>query len=111
MPSGSPLPLARGLAKWRLGMAFRQSGVISCAISAVIAGLFNASRTSGIFASWLTFNSTRPMGVSFGNFPSLHVSAGGLGLGTIATGAIFLAGIAGTVFYMTKKDKGRSESR
>jgi uncharacterized membrane-anchored protein len=51
------------------------------------------ARLNAIWAFWLAYIVTRPFGASFGDLMSQPVNAGGMGLGTIGTSAIFLATI------------------
>ena len=56
-----------------------------------------------MWAFWLCYIFTRPLGASFGDFLAQPTEFGGLGLGTIVTSLAFLAVIAGTVFVMTSR--------
>ena len=56
---------------------------------------------NAILAFWVAYILTRPFGASLGDLLSQSASAGGLGLGTVATSAIFLAVIVGLTAYMT----------
>ncbi len=62
--------------------------------------------TNAVLAFWLAYILTRPLGASIGDFLSQPRTDGGLGLGTTATSAIFLAAILGLVVFLsvTKKD-------
>ncbi len=63
-------------------------------------------KLNGILAFWVAYVLTRPLGASIGDYLSQPHDAGGLGLGTTMTSALFLALILGLVIYlvMTKKD-------
>jgi len=63
--------------------------------------------TNAVVAFWLAYILTRPLGASIGDYLSQPATAGGLGLGTTATSAIFLLTILGLVIYLTltKKDE------
>lgn len=58
-------------------------------------------RLDGIWAFWLCYVFTRPLGASFGDLLSQPADYGGLGLGTIVTSLAFLGVIAVTVAAMT----------
>jgi uncharacterized membrane-anchored protein len=60
-----------------------------------------------IWAFWLIYILTRPLGASIGDYLSQTQTDGGLGLGTTATSAIFLAAILALVVFLTltKKDE------
>lgn len=62
--------------------------------------------TNSVAAFWLAYILTRPLGASIGDYLSQEHQAGGLGLGTTATSAIFLAAILSIVIFLavTKKD-------
>ena len=59
-----------------------------------------------VFAFWVAYILTRPLGASIGDYLSQDKSAGGLELGTVVTSGIFLTTILATVIYLiiTKKD-------
>jgi uncharacterized membrane-anchored protein len=57
--------------------------------------------TNSVIAFWLGYILTRPLGASIGDYLSQARADGGLGLGTTATSAIFLAAILGLVIYLT----------
>lgn len=59
-----------------------------------------------IFAFWIAYILTRPLGASIGDYLSQAKIDGGLGLGTVVTSVIFLIAILFTVTYLsvTKKD-------
>ena len=92
---------AGDLAAEGLGLGYLQAGLMYCAVICVIAAAYFALRMNAILAFWLAYIVTRPMGASFGDLLSQPVSNGGMGLGTVITSALFLAAIAGLVFYMT----------
>lgn len=60
-----------------------------------------------VAAFWAAYILTRPLGASIGDYLSQGRDAGGLGLGTTTTSALFLFAILGLVIYlnMTKKDQ------
>lgn len=70
-------------------------------IIAVITLAHFYARLNAIWAFWLAYILTRPFGASFGDLLSQPANAGGIGLGTIGTSAIFLAIILGLVTYLT----------
>ncbi len=61
---------------------------------------------NGVVAFWIAYILTRPLGASLGDLLSQASKDGGLGFGTTATSALFLAIIVGLVVYLsiTKKD-------
>jgi uncharacterized membrane-anchored protein len=68
--------------------------------------------TNAVLAFWLAYILTRPLGASIGDYLSQARADGGLGLGTTATSAIFLAAILGLVVYLTltRKDEISAET-
>jgi uncharacterized membrane-anchored protein len=74
--------------------------IFGAIIAAVTLAHFYAG-LNAIWAFWLAYIVTRPFGASFGDLLSQPVAAGGLGLGTIGTSAIFLTVILGLVTYLT----------
>jgi len=62
--------------------------------------------TNSVVAFWLAYILARPLGASIGDYMSENQSAGGLGIGTTATSAMFLTAILAVVIFLTvtKKD-------
>lgn len=54
-----------------------------------------------VLAFWIAYILTRPLGANIGDWLSLTVPEGGLGLGTLATSTIFLLAILATVVYLS----------
>jgi len=82
------------------------------AISALIFGGGIAIATAGyylglnaVFAFWIAYILTRPLGASIGDLLSQPRADGGLGLGTFGTSGLFLAIILGLVIYLTATAK------
>ena len=97
---------AGDLAAEGLGLGYLQAGLMYCAVICVIAAAYYVVRMNAILAFWLAYIVTRPMGASFGDLLSQPFANGGMGLGTVITSALFLAGIAGLVIYMTMSRDG-----
>ena len=57
---------------------------------------------NAVLAFWLAYVLTRPLGASLGDLLSQDTDVGGLGLGTIATSALFLAAILALVAYLAR---------
>lgn len=83
------------------GVGFAGTGVLFGLIIASLALGYFALGLDGIWAFWLCYIFTRPLGASFGDFLSQPSDYGGLGLGTVVTSVAFLLIIAGTVGVMT----------
>jgi uncharacterized membrane-anchored protein len=87
-------------------VGFGATGILFGMIIASLALGFFAFGLDGIWAFWLCYIFTRPLGASIGDLLSQPAEFGGLGLGTIVTSFVFLLLIAGTVAVMTlKKDE------
>lgn len=54
-----------------------------------------------VLAFWLAYIMTRPLGASLGDLLSQSRGSGGLGIGTTATSAVFLAAILALVVYLS----------
>ena len=92
------------------GVGFAGTGVLFGLIIASLALGYFAFGLDGIWAFWLCYIFTRPLGAAFGDFLAQPAEFGGLGLGTIVTSFAFLAIIAATVLFMTHRAKSRLPS-
>jgi len=97
---------AGDLAAEGLGLGYLEAGLMYGALIGVIAVAYYGLKMDGILAFWLAYILTRPLGASFGDLLSQSPADGGLGFGTVVTSALFLAGIAGTIIYMTLSHDG-----
>jgi uncharacterized membrane-anchored protein len=77
------------------------------AATALLGAQHRHQSTNAVVAFWAAYILTRPLGASIGDFLSQPRSAGGLGLGTTATSALFLGAIFVLVAYLslTRKDE------
>jgi uncharacterized membrane-anchored protein len=93
--------LAEGLALGFLTSAIMFAGVIGLVALAYYYGL------NAVLAFWTAYVLTRPFGASLGDYLSQNHAAGGLGLGTVGTSAVFLSTILALVVYLsfTNRDK------
>jgi uncharacterized membrane-anchored protein len=92
---------AGDLAAESLQLGYANAALLfGAAISAVAIGYY-APKLNAVIAFWLAYILTRPLGASFGDYLSQPASNGGLGLGTVATSAMFLAAILGLVMFLT----------
>jgi uncharacterized membrane-anchored protein len=76
-----------------IGLGYAISALIFASVIALITTGFYAFKLNSILAFWLAYIITRPLGASIGDYLSQPVADGGLGLGTIATSALFLTAI------------------
>jgi uncharacterized membrane-anchored protein len=56
-----------------------------------------------IVAFWIAYVLTRPLGASIGDYLSQDRDVGGLGLGTVATSAVFLSAIVLVVLLLSNR--------
>jgi len=92
---------AGDLAAESLGWGYANSALIFGSVIAAITLAYYVFRLNAIVAFWLAYILTRPLGASVGDYLSQSVGNGGLGLGTVATSALFLAVILALVVFLT----------
>jgi uncharacterized membrane-anchored protein len=90
--------------RWALG--YLVSGLIFAGGIAAVAIAYYVFKISEVWAFWLAYILTRPLGASFGDLLSQSRANGGLGLGTTSTSVAFLVVIIALVTYLsiTKRD-------
>jgi uncharacterized membrane-anchored protein len=95
----------------RLGLGYAVSGAIFGGLIALIAFAHLRLRLNAVPAFWLAYILTRPLGASIGDGLSQSQHAGGLGLGTTGTSALFLTTILGLVTYLTVTRRDVTEAQ
>ena len=88
--------LAEGLA-----LGYAKSALMFAAVIAVITFGHLRFKLNAVFAFWTAYILTRPLGASIGDLLSQPASKGGLGLGTVATSALFLVAITVLIVHLT----------
>jgi uncharacterized membrane-anchored protein len=90
----------------RLNLGYFLSVGIFAGLIAVVFLAYKRFGLNAVWAFWIAYVLTRPLGASIGDFLSQARVDGGLGLGTVITSVIFLLAIVVTVSYLavTKKD-------
>lgn len=90
----------------KFGLGYLVSLLLFAGTIAVVVVAHFGFKMNAILSFWLAYILTRPLGASIGDYLSQPHSAGGLGLSTIGTSALFLATIFGLVIYLaiTKRD-------
>jgi uncharacterized membrane-anchored protein len=90
----------------KLKLGYLVSALMIMALIGIAAVAHFRFHLGSIFTFWFAYVLTRPLGASMGDLLSQPHSAGGLGLGTTVTSAVFLATILVLVIYLaiTKKD-------
>lgn len=88
-------------------VGFLSTGVLFGLIIASLTSGYFVLKLDGIWAFWLCYIFTRPLGASFGDLLSQPAEFGGLGLGTIVTSLAFLTVIGLTVAGMSLNARAR----
>lgn len=89
------------------GIGYAASALCFAAMIGAVAFARSAMKVNGILAFWLAYILTRPLGASTGDLLSQPVHAGGLGMGTTLTSAVFLTVIVALVGYLTVSKRDR----
>jgi uncharacterized membrane-anchored protein len=85
----------------RLALGYFPSVLIFGGLIALVTMCFYARQLNAVPAFWMAYVLTRPLGASLGDLLAQPHAQGGLGLGTIATSAVFLVVIVGLVAFLT----------
>jgi uncharacterized membrane-anchored protein len=91
----------------KLGVGYWPTVGIVAALIALITFAHLVLKLNAVFAFWIAYILTRPLGASIGDGMSQPHKLGGLGLGTTGTSVIFLAVILALVVFLsvTKVDR------
>lgn len=92
---------AGDLVSEQFGIGYTATGILFGLIIASVASGYWALKLDGLWAFWIVYIFTRPLGASFGDLLAQPEDYGGLGFGTIPTSLGFLAVIALTVGVMS----------
>lgn len=97
---------AGDLAAEGINLGYANSMLMFGALISIVAFTYYGFKANAILTFWIAYILTRPLGASFGDYLSQSATDGGLGLGTVATSALFLSTIAGLVVYLsvTRRD-------
>jgi len=97
---------AGDMAAESLNLGYLLSAVIFAGLIAAVTVAHLKFKLHAVFAFWIAYILTRPLGASIGDYLSQAHEDGGLGLGTVITSGLFLTAILATVIYLTitKKD-------
>ncbi|MCB5906159.1 COG4705 family protein [Streptomyces pinistramenti] len=93
---------AGDLAAERLDLGYWFSAVVFAVLIAAVALARFTLDFDAIWAFWIAYVLTRPLGASLGDYLSQPHTDGGLALGTVGTSALFLAVILGLVIHLTR---------
>ena len=83
------------------------SAAVFAGLIAVAAIVHLRFKLNAILAFWVVYILTRPLGASLGDYLSQAPDAGGLGLGTVVTSAIFMGTIL-LIFYAPPQVSNKS---
>ena len=85
----------------QLQLGYAISALIFAGMIAATAAAYYVFNANAILTFWIAYVLTRPLGASCGDLLSQPVANGGIGLGTVATSAVFLIVIVGLVALLT----------
>ena len=85
-----------------MNLGYWKSTLMFAILIALITFAHYALKLNAVWAFWIAYILTRPLGASFGDYLSQPRTDGGLGLGTVGTSALFLIVILSLVMYLTK---------
>ena len=88
-----------------LNLGYFASALLFAAAIALVGCAYRFAKLNAVLAFWVAYILTRPLGASLGDFLSQPVADGGLGLGTVATSAIFLSAILGLIISLTIRQR------
>ncbi|MFF2806466.1 hypothetical protein ACFVT2_04660 [Streptomyces sp. NPDC058000] len=89
----------------RLSLGYWFSAVVFAVLIGTVALARFALDLNAVWAFWIAYVLTRPLGASLGDYLSQPSGDGGLGLGTVGTSALFLAVILALVVYLTRSKR------
>jgi uncharacterized membrane-anchored protein len=90
-----------------LNLGYWKSALLFSGVIALVAAARFRLGMNAVLAFWAAYVVTRPLGASIGDYLSQPRDAGGRGLGTTGTSAIFLLAILGLVAYLTTTRQDR----
>ncbi|MEQ9106067.1 MAG: hypothetical protein RLO04_01225 [Limnobacter sp.] len=94
-----------------LNLGYANSTMVFGALIAMIAVARFRFNMNAVWAFWLGYILTRPLGASLGDLLSQPATNGGLGLGTTQTSLVFLALIVGSVCCFAYQNEKLSHSK
>lgn len=101
---------AGDLVSEKFALGYMATGILFGMIITSITFGYYVLKLDGVWAFWIAYIFTRPLGASFGDLMSQPHQYGGMGFGTIITSAIFLGVIVVIVAYLSATHKDRIET-
>lgn len=95
----------------RMALGYANAALLFGGLIATITFAYIVLKANAVLLFWMAYILTRPLGASFGDYLSQPMADGGLGLGTVNTSLMFLAGILGLVVYLSLTRKDSLEQR
>ena len=95
-----------------LDLGYWKSAALFAGLIGLVAIAYRYFKLDAVWAFWIAYILTRPLGASLGDFLSQPSADGGLALGTAGTSGIFLVTILCVVVFLTitKKDQAKQIS-
>lgn len=85
-----------------LGLGYGVSALVFGGLIALVTVAHYRFRLGAVLSFWIAYVLTRPLGASLGDGLSQPRADGGLGLGTVATSALFLTAILALVIHLAR---------
>jgi len=98
------------LAAEGFALGYAQAALIFASAIAIVTIARYFLKMNAVLAFWIAYILTRPLGASIGDLLSQSSDNGGIGLGTVATSAVFLMIIVALVLYLTISGKDRARA-
>jgi uncharacterized membrane-anchored protein len=96
------------LAAEGFALGYAQAALIFASAIAIVTIAHYFFKVNAVLAFWIAYILTRPLGASIGDLLSQPSDNGGIGLGTVATSAVFLMIIIALVVYLSISGKDQS---
>jgi uncharacterized membrane-anchored protein len=91
-----------------LNLGYLISAIMFAALIGVVTIAYYHFKMNAVLAFWIAYVLTRPLGASLGDYLSQPGDAGGLGLATVGTSAIFIVIIFVLVICLTKTKRDQT---